>query len=84
MGNFFIIFWYAIIPCSGRTSLDKDIKYANIGPSDHILILIDQKPFKCFKSETKDLDKIIIPFNNDYSSFFMGIENYGKIKNKKK
>lgn len=65
---------YMIIPCYGRTSLDikNYIKLKN-EPSDYIIILLDQKPFKCFQLKTKDLGKII-PFNNDYSSFFIVVE----------
>lgn len=66
---------WMIIPCYGRRKIDKDniITGAGIEPSDYIIILVDQKPFQCFKSITKNLDKII-PFNNDYSSFFIVVE----------
>jgi hypothetical protein len=62
---------YMIIPCYGKKSLDRnDIIKQGIAPSDYIIILLDQKPFKCFKPSTRNLDKII-PFNNAYSSFFI-------------
>jgi hypothetical protein len=66
---------YMIIPCFGKKSFDrgKEIYGSEIKPSDYIIILIDQKPFKCFRPNTKNLDKII-PFNNAYSSFFIVVE----------
>ena len=65
---------YMIIPCYGKKSLDRnDIIKQGIAPSDYIIILLDQKPFKCFKPRTRNLDKII-PFSNAYSSFFIVVE----------
>ena len=67
---------YMIIPCYGRTSFEREkdnMSIYNIGTSDYILILVDQKPFKCFKPNMENLDRII-PFNNAYSSFFIAVE----------
>ena len=60
-----------IIPCYGKKSLDRnDIIKQGIAPSDYIIILLDQKPFKYFKPRARNLDKII-PFSFAYSSFII-------------
>ena len=72
--HYFLKIIYMIIPCYGKKSLDRnDIIKQGIAPSDYIIILLDRKPFKCFKPRTINLDKII-PFSFAYSSFFIVVE----------
>ena len=63
---------YMILPCYGRKLTDKNNRMQNIEPSDHIIILLNKRVFKCFEATTKDLDRII-PLHNSHS-FFIVVE----------
>ena len=63
---------YMILPCYGRKLSEKKNILHTIEPSDHIIILLNKKVFKCFPATTVDLDRII-PLNNRHS-FFIVVE----------
>ena len=69
---------FMILPCYGRTKSEKEINYKTILPSDCIIILANKKVFKCFHSQTIDLERII-PIKNKYSFFIVVEKDFYKL-----
>ena len=63
---------FMILPCFGRTKLERDDKINNPDPKDYIIILVNKQVHKCFNPPTQDLERIV-PLRNRFS-FFIAVE----------